>query len=157
VNRIDFNKLAQIGAEVFMQYGRQLLGIVEGACKANGCSREATFLPVNIQKAMNDIQDQSFRLGLLAGMRLGENSPMKEFLEGEVEKIEKGQISIGEKWLRAAFHIPQGWKIIAAVWDSAAGTLKLCVMGEGVPLGVEVVDAKLLAPLPLGGNYLAKG
>ena len=135
MTREETDKLAMIAAGLYMQYGRQLLTIVGEACKKHDFQATGPLAAV-----CNDVQDHSFRLGLLAGMRLGENSPMKEFLEKQVAQIEKGQVSISRRWLNAAFHIPAEWVVISAAWDSAADSLKLCVMGEGVPLSVEVVE-----------------
>ena len=55
-------KLAMIASELYMNYGRQLLTITGAACGKHQLPNAGA-----IAEAMNEVQDHSFRLGMLAG------------------------------------------------------------------------------------------
>ena len=131
MTRIDADKIAMFGAQVFMQYGHQLLTIAGAACNTQNLPNAGP-----IAAALNQVQDDSFRLGLLAGMRLDQDPVVRKFLEEQVEQIEHGQVTIPGALLRNWLPALADLTIVSCVWDSAGDQLKLVIMGENAPLAI---------------------
>lgn len=69
----QFDRIATKTAELYIQYGSLLQGILKSAYQT--MARSAA------RNALIETQDHSFQLGLLAGLRLNGDPEMKAYLE----------------------------------------------------------------------------
>jgi hypothetical protein len=76
----DANRVAMFTAQMYQQCGHELLAITRVSC-----ARQALPNAGPIARALNDVQDGSFRLGILAGLRAQLDPVVLQFLEGQVE------------------------------------------------------------------------
>jgi hypothetical protein len=147
MNRNEADRIAVLGAQIYAEYGRQLLTIVRASRQKHGLPEGGP-----IGALCNDVQDGSFRLGLLAGLRVQGDPALRTFLEEKVALLDLPEpsagteyITISAKALRDSFGIPEEWRILSAHWLAAEDILRLRVTIPGALGGPRDVEISVVA------------
>jgi hypothetical protein len=83
MTRFDADRVAMFTAQMYLQYGHDLLAITGVSCARHDLPNAGPFACT-----LNEVQDGSFRLGILAGLRAQLDPVVLRFLEGQAAMFE---------------------------------------------------------------------